>query len=59
MQVRVEVAADAERVRAPTAASAAAADDAPAAAFKPVHGYTTDEILRDKRFRVSAADGFH
>lgn len=51
VQVKVEAAADANRARAPTAASAAPAEE-PATVFRPVHGYTTDDILKDKRFRV-------
>lgn len=54
VQVKVEAAADTNRARAPTAASAAQADAPPAPAFRPVHGYTTDDILKDKRFRVGS-----
>lgn len=51
LQVRVEVEADPDRARAPTVASAAQ-DAEPAAAFAPVHGYTTETLLKDKRFKV-------
>ncbi|CAL8461963.1 g1494 [Coccomyxa elongata] len=58
LEVKVAVAADPARVQAPTAASAAPA--APVMrAFKPVHGYTTADILRDKRFKVRVAKGWH
>ncbi|KAL3132532.1 hypothetical protein ABBQ32_009074 [Trebouxia sp. C0010 RCD-2024] len=53
-QVRVEVEADPDRARAPTVASAAQ-DAEPAAAFAPVHGYTTETLLKDKRFKVLEA----
>lgn len=47
---------DPARVLQPTAASAAAADCiAGAAAFKPVHGYTTAQVVADPRFRVVEA----
>jgi hypothetical protein len=50
------VASDPARVLQPTAASAAAADDAVnAAAFRPVHGYTTAQVVADPRFRVVEA----
>ena len=52
--MRVEAAADHERLRAPTASSAAEAQR-PAGAFKPLHGYSTADVLRDQRFRVHAA----
>ena len=50
----MEAAADHERLRAPTASSAAEAQR-PAGAFKPLHGYSTADVLRDQRFRVRAA----
>ncbi|BDA41312.1 hypothetical protein COCOBI_02-0920 [Coccomyxa sp. Obi] len=52
--VKVEVAANPARARAPTAASAAPATPVPRA-FKAVHGYTTADILKDKRFKVLEA----
>ncbi len=56
--MKVAAAADPTRAQAPTAASAAPA--APVTrAFKPVHGYTTADILGDKRFKVRAAEGWH
>ena len=51
MQVQIDVDADPERSRAPTIASAAQEAEH-AAAFAPVHGYTTETLLRDKRFKV-------
>lgn len=56
IQVRVEAAADPQRLLAPTASSAADAEQLPAA-FKPLHGFTTADILRDQRFRVRAGPG--
>jgi chromosome segregation ATPase len=50
------IASDPARVLQPTAASAAAADAAAGgAAFKPVHGYTTAQVVADPRFRVVEA----
>ena len=54
MQVRVEASADPARARAATVASSAQEAEN-AAAFAPVHGYTTDTLLRDKRFKVGCA----
>lgn len=51
LQVQVEVNADPERARGPTIASAAQEAER-AAAFLPVHGYTTETLLKDKRFKV-------
>ncbi|KAK9838546.1 hypothetical protein WJX81_006619 [Elliptochloris bilobata] len=53
-QVRVEVAADPARLLGPTACSAAEAQRE-ARAFKPLHGFSTADILRDQRFRVLEA----
>lgn len=45
---------DPQRLLQPTAASTATADPA-GAAFKPVHGYTTAQVVADQRFRVVEA----
>lgn len=51
LQVQVHVEADSERAMAATAASSAqAASHDPA--FAPVNGYTTETLLKDKRFKV-------
>lgn len=42
---------DPERVMAATVASSAQAADEEGA-FAPIHGYTTDALLKDKRFKV-------
>lgn len=57
MQVQVDVDADPERARAATIASSAQEAEH-ATAFAPVHGYTTESLLRDKRFKVCAVH-FH
>ena len=49
--MRVKAAADPQRLLAPTASSAADAEQPPAA-FKPLHSFSTADILRDHRFRV-------
>ncbi len=51
LQVQVHVEADPERAMAATAASSAqeASHDP---AFAPVNGYTTETLLKDKRFKV-------
>jgi chromosome segregation ATPase len=47
---------DPARILQPTAASPAAADEAASgSAFKPVHGYTTAQVVADPRFRVVEA----
>ena len=51
MQVQVHVEADPERAMAATVASSAQ-EAGHEAAFAPVHGYTTDNLLKDKRFKV-------
>ena len=56
VQVRVEAAADPQRLLAPTASSAADAEQRPAA-FKPLHGFSTKDVLRDQRFRVRSSSG--
>lgn len=53
VQVQVDVNADPERAKAATIASSAQEAEH-AAAFAPVHGYTTESLLRDKRFKVCA-----
>ena len=53
MEPHVE--ADPERILAATAASSAE-QTADTAAFAPVHGYTTETLLKDKRFKVTAAE---
>lgn len=52
VQVQLHVEADPDRVMAATVSSSAiqAADDG--GVFAPVHGYTTDNLLKDKRFKV-------
>ena len=50
-QVQVHVEADPDRVMAATVASSAQGMD-PEGAFAPIHGYTTDALLKDKRFKV-------
>ena len=52
MQVAPQVEADPARVLMPTAASSAEAMDGGGSAFEAVHGFTTADVLRDKRFRV-------
>lgn len=52
MQVAPQVEADPARVLMPTAASSAEATDAGGSAFEAVHGFTTADVLKDKRFRV-------
>ena len=52
-QVEPHVNADPERILAATAASSAQ-QTADTAAFAPVHGYTTETLLKDKRFKVRA-----
>ena len=47
----MEAAVDPQRLLARTASSAADAERLPAA-FKPLHGFSTKDILRDQRFRV-------
>ena len=49
--MKVAAAADPDRARAPTAASAAPAFPV-ARAFNAVHGYTTADLLKDRRFKV-------
>ena len=51
-QVAPQVEADPARVLMPTAASSAEAMDAGGSAFEAVHGFTTADVLKDKRFRV-------
>ena len=51
LQVQVHVEADPERAMAATVASSAQ-EAGHEAAFAPVHGYTTDNLLKDKRFKV-------
>ena len=53
LQVAPQVEADPARVFMPTAASSAEAMDAGGSAFEAVHGFTTADVLKDKRFRVS------
>lgn len=50
-QVQVHVEADPDRVMAATVASSAQGMDSEGA-FAPIHGYTTDALLKDKRFKV-------
>ena len=50
-QVQVHVEADPARVMAATVASSAQRMDS-GDAFAPIHGYTTDALLKDKRFKV-------
>ena len=53
VQVQIHVDADPDRVTAATVSSSApqATDDGEA--FAPVHGYTTDSLLKDTRFKVT------
>ena len=51
MQVAVHVNSDPQRLMAATVASSAQQTE-DASAFAPVHGYTTDALLKDKRFKV-------
>ncbi|GLI63724.1 hypothetical protein VaNZ11_006785 [Volvox africanus] len=54
--VAPEVAADPERLLGPTAASAAVDPDKDAeGAFHPVNGFTTDQVVKDQRFKVFEA----
>ena len=45
--------ADPDRVMAATVASSAQTSDQ-GSAFAPIHGYTTDTLLKDKRFKVES-----
>ena len=58
LQVQIDVDADPQRARAATIASAAQEAEH-VAAFAPVHGYTTETLLRDKRFKVRAVHFTH
>ncbi|GAQ82074.1 hypothetical protein KFL_000990240 [Klebsormidium nitens] len=51
-QVAVQVEADKARVLQPTAAMLAAEAAAKESELFPVHGFTTEELMRDKRFRL-------
>ncbi|GIL90390.1 hypothetical protein Vretimale_18274 [Volvox reticuliferus] len=54
--VAPEVEADPKRLLAPTAASAAVDPDKDAeGAFHPVNGFTTDQVVKDQRFKVFEA----
>ncbi len=44
--------ADPRRLLAPTVCSEAGAAPRPAAIFKPLHGYSTADVLQDRRFRA-------
>lgn len=56
--VAPEVENDPQRVMAPTVASSAADKDKDAeGAFHPVHGYTTDQVAKDQRFKVRPGGG--
>ncbi len=44
--------ADPRRLLAPTACSEAGEAPRPAAIFKPLHGYSTADVLQDRRFRA-------
>ena len=52
-QVAVHVEADEERLTGPTACWTAEPPDPVGVAFNPVHGFTTQDVMRDQRFRVS------
>ncbi|KAK3263559.1 hypothetical protein CYMTET_27642 [Cymbomonas tetramitiformis] len=54
-QVEPSVEADTERMMAPTAAHAQYSDVSSKAEMFSVHGYDTDKLLQDKRFRVMEA----
>ena len=44
--------ADPDRLTGPTSAWAAEPPDPAGMAFNPVHGFTTQDVMRDQRFRV-------
>lgn len=52
-QVQVHVEANPDRVMAATVASSAQTTDQESA-FAPIHGYTTDTLLKDKRFKAKS-----